>query len=177
MFEYIVSLVRDGWGWLKPYFIVDVYELVAVLRFGRFNRAAGPGIHWKIPFADKPIEITACLTTVRLPAQPLTSRDDVAVTIEAIVKYSIVDVEKYITQIFDQNDVLCDVTMGAIRKHVADADYAELVANPPEAKITTLVRREVKKFGFEVEAVTFVAFTRARPITLITQTVLKDLGN
>jgi regulator of protease activity HflC (stomatin/prohibitin superfamily) len=177
LFDRIYDWIDRGWGYIRPWFVVDVYETVALLRVGRFKRACPPGLHWKIPFFDHPIEITTCLTTVRLPAQPLTTKDDVAVTVQAIIKYSITDVEKYITQIFDQNDVLCDVTMGAIRRHTAESNYKELLLDPPEQKVTTHIRREAKKYGFEVDMVTFTAFTRSRPITLIQQTVLKDLAN
>lgn len=177
MFERIFDWIDRGWGHLKPFFVVDAYELAGVLRFGVFHRSAAPGLHWKIPFAEHPVEITACVTTVRLPAQPLTTKDDVAVTIASIVKYQVVDVEPYITGIFDQHDVLCDVTMGAIRRLVASANYVDLVVTPPEAEVLRAVRAEVNKYGFKVHGVTFTAFTRARPIMLIQQSVLKDLDN
>jgi regulator of protease activity HflC (stomatin/prohibitin superfamily) len=32
------------------YFVVDQKELSAVFRFGRFNRMAEPGLHFKLPF-------------------------------------------------------------------------------------------------------------------------------
>lgn len=177
MFERIFDWIDRGWGYIRPWFICDAYERVGVLRFGQFHKEYGPGIHWKIPFADKPIEITACVTTVRLPAQYLTTKDDISVALAAIIKYEVVKVEAYITGIFDQHDVLCDVTMGAIRKHVAEANYADLVANPPEKQVATAVRRAANRYGFEIHEVTFTSFTKARPIMLISQSVLKDLDN
>lgn len=177
MFERIFEWVDRGWQYIRPWFVVDAYELVGVLRFGKFHREYGPGIHWKIPFADKPIEITACVTTVRLPAQYLTTRDDVSVAIASIVKYEITKVEPYITGIFDQHDVLCDVTMGAIRKAVAGTDYKDLVANPPEQDIAKTVRAAANRYGFKIHEVTFTSFTKARPFMLISQGVLKDLDN
>jgi len=39
----------------------------------------------------------------------------------------------------------------------------------PEAKIATALKRAVHKYGFKVEEVTFTAFTKAKPLMLITQ--------
>lgn len=177
MFERIFEWIDRGWSHLKPFFVVDAFEKAAVLRLGRFHRAADPGFHWKIPFVDQVFEVTACVTTVRLPAQYLTTKDDVQVALASIVKYEIVNVEPYVTGIFDQHDVLCDVTMGAIRRHVAEANYADLVANPPEEKVATAVRRKANRYGFDIHEVTFTSFTKARPFMLISQSVLKDLDN
>lgn len=177
MFERIFDWIDRGWGHLKPFFVVDAFERAGVLRLGRFQRSAQPGFHWKIPFLDAVIEITACVTTVRLPAQYLTTQDDVQVALAAIIKYEIVDVEPYITGIFDQHDVLCDVTMGAIRRQVSENVYKDLVANPPEEKVATAVRRAAHRYGFKIHEVTFTSFTKARPIMLISQSVMRDLDN
>jgi len=175
--EKLFELVRDAWAGVKPFFVIDAYETAGVLRLGKYHRTAGPGLHWKLPFVDVPIEITTCATTVRLPAQYLTTKDDVSVAVAAIVAYKIVDVKPYITGIFDQHDVLCDVTMGAIRRAVAETAYKDLVENPPEERVATAVRRKANRFGFSIDAVTFTSFTKARPLMLITQSVLTSLDN
>jgi membrane protease subunit HflK len=177
MFDRILDWIDKGWKHLKPFFVVDAFEKAGVLRFGKYHRTAEPGFHWKLPFADEPWEVTTCVTTVRLPAQYLTTKDDASVALAAIIKYEIVDVEPYITGIFDQHDVLCDVTMGAIRKHIAEADYIDLVSNPPEEKVATAVRRAAHRYGFKIHEVTFTSFTKARPLMLITQNVLTSLDN
>lgn len=178
MFERIFDWIDRGWGLLKPFFIVDCFEKAGVLRFGRYNRSAMPGYHWKIPLVEKVLEVTAVETTWHSPAQPLTTKDDVAVTVQTVVRYEVEDPEKYITRIFDQRDVLADRTMGAVRRLVARRTYRDLVdAEEPEKEIATLVKRAVHKYGFLIHDVTFTAFTKARPIMLISQSVLKDLDN
>lgn len=177
MFDKIIDLVDRGWGHIRPWFIVHAYESAGVLRFGKYDRKAEAGIHWKIPFIDEIIEVTSCTTTVRLPAQYLTTKDDKQVAVAAIIRYRIVDVEPYVKDIYDQHDVLCDVTMGAIRKCISESDYAALVENPPEEKVATMVRRKANRYGFEIQEITFTSFTRARPLMLITQQVLTSLDN
>lgn len=177
MLERLLDALIHGWEWLRPFFVVRVFERGVVLRFGKYNRDIGPGLHWKWPLIEEPIEVTACITTVRLPAQSLTTRDDVQVTVASIVKYEIVDPKPYCTEIWDQHDVLADVTMGAIRKATADADYATLVKSPPEGIVLASVRKEVNRFGFKIHAITFTTFTRARPLMLLNQAALLNVDN
>jgi len=177
-FERLLDLIRDAWSGFKPFFVVDAFETAGVLRFGKYHRTAFPGLHWKLPFIDVPIEITTVETTWHSPAQPLTTKDDVPVTVMTVVRYSIRDVQPYITKIYDQKDVLADRTMGLVRRLVARSTYRELVDNEePEKDIATKLRRAGSKYGFEVEEVTFTGFTKARPLMLITQSVLASLEN
>lgn len=176
--ERIFDWLERGWSTIRPFFIVDCFEKGGVLRFGKYHRSAEPGFHWKIPLVEKVMEITAVETTWHSPAQPLTTKDDVAVTVTTVVRYEVTDPKAYITGIFDQKDVLADRTMGAVRRLVARKTYRELVdAEEPEKEIATLVKRAVHKYGFLIHEVTFTAFTKARPIMLISQSVLKDLDN
>jgi regulator of protease activity HflC (stomatin/prohibitin superfamily) len=104
---------------------------------------------------------------MRLPPQTLTTSDDVQVVVAAIVKYQIRDPEPFITGIYDQNDVLADVTMGAIRNSVVSMTYEDLVKAPPEQAILKEVRKNVNQYGFKIEAVTFTDIGRVRSIRLI----------
>jgi regulator of protease activity HflC (stomatin/prohibitin superfamily) len=177
MFERLLDALINGWHLLRPFFIVRAFERGVVLRLGKFQRELEPGLHWKIPVIDEPIEFTACITTVRLPAQSLTTKDDVQVTVAAIVKYEITSAKSYATEIWDQHDVLADVTMGAIRRLTAEREYANLVSSPPENEILTAVRKEVNRYGFKIHGVTFTTFTRARPLMLLNQQALLHLDN
>ena len=177
MLERLLDALISGWHWLRPCFVVRAFEKGVVLRFGKYHRDIGPGLHWKWPLVEEPIEVTACITTVRLPAQSLTTKDDVQVTVASIVKYEIIDAKPYCVEIWDQHDVLTDVTMGAIRKATAEADYAGLVASPPESAVLAAVRKEVNRFGFKIHAITFTTFTRARPLMLLNQAAVLNLDN
>jgi membrane protease subunit HflK len=177
VFERLLDALIGWWNWLRPVFVVRAFESGVVLRFGKYNRTIFPGLHWKWPLIEEPIEVTACITTVRLPAQSLTTKDDKQVTVASIVKYEIVDPRPYCTEIFDQHDVLIDVTMGAIRRLTAAAEYATLVQNPPETEILQAVRKEANKYGFKIHSITFTTFTRARPLMLLNQSALLNLDN
>ena len=176
MFERLIDLLLAAGERLLPFFVVHVYQGAGVLRFGKYNRTCGPGLHWKIPFVEEAIEQMTCTTTMRLPPQTLTTRDGKAIVVAAVVRYSVRDVQPYISLIYDQHDALADTTMGAIRQAVRDMSFDELLSSPPEKGIATAVRRAVGRYGIEVEAVTFTDLAAVRSFRLI-QASPKDLDN
>lgn len=165
-----------GWAWITPILVIDAYQGAVVLRWGLFSRTLGPGMHWKWPIAEEAYVDATCVTTMRMPPQTLTTKDDVGVVVQAIVKYQIADMRPYVTEIFDQKDVLGDVTMGAIRAAVQEHTWTELKASASESVILELVRKECNRYGFKIHKITFTDIGRVRSLRLIQQAP-RDLEN
>lgn len=176
MIEKLLELLTKGWDRITPLIVIDAYQGAAVLRWGVFQRSLGPGLHWKWPIAEIAIDEVTCVTTMRLPPQTLTTSDDVGVVVAAIIRYQITDMKPYVTEIYDQKDVLGDVTMGAIRAAVQECTWSELRDKPPETRILELTRRQVSDCGFKVHKITFTDIGRVRSLRLIQQAP-KDLDN
>lgn len=167
MFDRVFDALVQGWDRVSCAEIVHAYEGAGVLRFGRYHRTLTPGWHWKWPFVEHVVSVNTCVTTMRLPPQTLTTRDGQSVVVSAIIKYQITDVQPYITDIWDQADVLADVTMGAIRGAIVGEDWATIMAQPPEQKVRELVRKEVNRYGFKIHGVTFTDLGKVRSIRLV----------
>lgn len=176
MFERIFEILMQIWHHLVPFQIIVAYQNAGVMRFGKYHRTMAPGIHWKIPFVEEINTQDVTITTMRMPAQTLTTKDGKSVIAAVIVKYSIKDVEPYITLITDQKDVLIDVTMGAVFGAIQNATWAETLAKPPVDAIVEQVRKQVNRYGFKIEAITFTDLGQVRSIRLI-QPHAKDLSN
>jgi membrane protease subunit HflK len=176
MFERLLDLIFQGWHLLAPLTVVEAHENAGVLRLGKYHRTLEPGFHWKYPFFETVNKQNVCVTTVRLPPQTLTTKDGKGITVGAIVKYEIKDVRPYITDIFDATDVLLDVTMGSIAKHVRETECDAMLANPPEDDVIKTVRAQVNRYGFRVLNVTFTDLAQVRAFRMI-QDHQKDLAN
>ena len=176
MIEKLIDLLINLWGHATPVVAVKCWMGGAVLRFGKFQRALEPGLHAKWPFAEEVIDVETCVTTLRLPPQTITTKDHVCVVVATIVKYQIKDVEPYVTAIWDQADVLGDITMGEVRAAVNGMAYTDLIDAPPEAVILAAVRKQVNAYGFRVHKVTFTDLGKIHTIRLMSQP-LKDLDN
>ena len=176
MLEQIATFLAAWWDRLAAAEIVDVYAGGGVLRFGKYHRTLEPGFHWKWPIVERVVEVLTCETTQRVPPQSLVTKDGVSIIAACIVRYQISDVEKYVSLIWDQQDVLLDVTAGAVRKATCEMNWADLLATPPETEVLRLVRLAVNKYGFKVHAVTFTDLAKAHSIRLV-QPLSKDLAN
>lgn len=170
MFDRIFDFLARFGVEALPFIVIPVYQNGGVLRFGRYHRTIGPGIHWKIPFVDDVYRENIFLTTVRLQPQTLTTKDDVSVVVTGVVKYKVVDVEPYLSRIGDQHDLLIDTAMGSILRVVHELEFQQLLDEPPEAKVASDIRRKVKSFGVEIDTFTFTDMGRIRSIRLITHT-------
>jgi len=176
MLEQIAAFLAAWWDRLAAAEIVDVYEGKGVLRWGKYHRTLTPGFHWKWPLAERAVDVLTCETTQRVPPQSLTTKDGVGIVASCIVRYQITDVEKYVSLIWDQSDVLLDVTAGAVRKATCEMNWADLLTTPPEDVVLKLVRAGVNKYGFKIHAVTFIDLAKAHSIRLV-QPQAKDLAN
>lgn len=176
MFEPIIEILKSAGTLTSPVVIVPAWQGGVILRFGRWHRTLTPGYYWKIPFFEDVVLAERCETTMRLPPQSLTTKDDVSVVVSSIVKYEIRDMKKYVCDVWDQKDVLADVTMGAIAQCVRESTYKDLMDGVPDKEVLTKVKRGVGKYGFEVNQVTFTDRSRARSIRLVVPNA-KDLDN
>jgi regulator of protease activity HflC (stomatin/prohibitin superfamily) len=176
MWESIAAWLTAQWDRITPVEIIDVYSGGGVLRWGKYHRTIGPGFHWKWPLAERVVEVLTCQTTQRVPPQSLTTKDGVNVVISCIVRYEITDVEKFVSLIWDQVDVLVDTTMAAVRKATAQMVWKDILDAPPEDAVLELVRKGVNRFGFKIHAVTFADLAKVNSIRLI-QPYAKDLAN
>lgn len=168
LFEFLAQFGRH----LVPFVIVPVYQNTAILRLGKYHRTLEQGFHWKWPFVEDPYPENIFLTTVRLQPQTLTTKDDMSIVVSGVVRYRVVDVQPYLSRIGDQHDLLIDTSMGAILKAVRGLTFRELLDAPPEGKIASDIRRQVKDFGVEIAGFTFTDMGRIRSIRLLTHTPL-----
>lgn len=177
MFDRLLDLVVKAWDRLAPAEIVNAYEAGVVLRFGRYARTVGPGLAWKIPFVDNIITAKTCVTTMRLPAQSLTTADYKHMVVAAIVKYQIRDVRPFMLDVWDATDVLADVTMGAIKTVVNRSDHESLIGEDAERSVLELVRKEVNRYGFQILRVTFTDVAAVKSLRLLGGTPVQNVDN
>lgn len=143
---------------------MDQWEQSVILRFGRFNRVAGPGFHWTIPFVKYALKRSVVTTTTALRPQSVVTLDGKVVTSEAVVRWRVSDVKTFTLDVWDGTNVIIDSTQGAIANalRAVNSDDPEL-----PKKILSESRKALTKYGIAVEAVTLTALAPVRVIRLI----------
>ncbi len=165
--EKLFEWLSQFWGYIRPWAIVDQDQSGVILRLGRYSRTIGPGPHWKFPFLELDHTIDIVVTTIELRPQTLTTKDDVSIVISAIVKYQIRDVKPIMLEIRDAEDVLKDVTMGAVNNAITELDYKDIKSTDVERQVLDYVRREVNQYGFKVHKVTFADMGKIVSVRLL----------
>ena len=108
--------------------IVDQWERVAILRFGRFRRLQGPGMFLLIPIMDtlsRYVDQRVRVTTVS--AESTLTRDTVPVNVDAIVFWLVWNAEK---AIFEVEDFMEAITLGsqtALRESIGRHQLAQMI--------------------------------------------------
>jgi regulator of protease activity HflC (stomatin/prohibitin superfamily) len=108
--------------------VVDQWEKVAVLRFGRFRALKGPGVFLIIPIVDtlsRYVDQRVRVTTVS--AESTLTRDTVPVNVDAIVFWLVWNAEK---AIFEVEDFMEAITLGsqtALRESIGRHQLAQMI--------------------------------------------------
>ena len=124
---FLVAIV--GLGLLaKAISIVKEWERVPVLRLGKFRAMRGPGLVVINPILDKiPMRIDTRVKTVDVPAQMSLTRDNVPITIDAVVYYSVVDPAKSVLNVADYNDATSSLAQTVMRDTFGNKEFDEIL--------------------------------------------------
>jgi regulator of protease activity HflC (stomatin/prohibitin superfamily) len=71
--------------------IVRPYEKGLVERLGRYRETLDPGLRWIIPFVERLIKVDMREQVVDVPPQEVITKDNVVVTVDAVVYYQATD--------------------------------------------------------------------------------------
>jgi regulator of protease activity HflC (stomatin/prohibitin superfamily) len=79
--------------------IAREYERGIVFRLGRLQRARGPGVIILIPIVDRMQKIDLRVVTLDIPRQEMMTRDNVPVTVDAVVYFRVVMPEDAVVKV------------------------------------------------------------------------------
>ena len=108
--------------------VVDQWEKVAILRFGRFRQLRGPGILLLIPILDtlsRYVDQRVRVTTVS--AESTLTRDTVPVNVDAIVFWLVWNAEKAIFEVEDFVEAISLSAQTALRESIGRHHLAQMI--------------------------------------------------
>ncbi|HZX29393.1 MAG TPA: slipin family protein [Telluria sp.] len=109
LFMALLALVLSG---LR---IANQYERAVVFRLGRFQRVAGPGLFWMIPFIEWNRLVDLRTITASVQPQETITKDNVPVKINAVVWYQTVDPVKAVIDVRDVDGAVIQVALTSLR--------------------------------------------------------------
>ena len=109
--------------------IIDQWEKVAVLRFGRYRALRGPGLVVIVPIIDtlsRYVDQRVRVSTVF--AESTLTRDTVPVSVDAIFFWLVWNAEKSILEVENFTDAITLSAQTALRESIGRHDLAQMVA-------------------------------------------------
>src|SRR6266849_687283 len=79
--------------------VVREYERGVIFRLGRLIGPKGPGVFILLPVVDKMVKVDLRVVTMDVPRQEMMTRDNVPVTVDAVVYFRVVDPENAIVKV------------------------------------------------------------------------------
>jgi regulator of protease activity HflC (stomatin/prohibitin superfamily) len=173
MFDKLLDLLISFGERVLPFEVINHYDRGVRLRFGKAVSKDGkptildPGLHWKWPFIDDINSHMVKATTMDLKEQTITTKDDKSIVVRGVVKYEIDDVATLLLEVDTPTAAVADMSMGILRDTLIGKNWDE--CNDPDLskEITSKIKREAKKWGIDVKAVTLTDLALMRSIRLL----------
>jgi regulator of protease activity HflC (stomatin/prohibitin superfamily) len=110
--------------------VLKQYERGLVFRFGRALPAIrGPGLNLIVPGVDRLRKVNMQIVTMPVPAQAGITRDNVTVTVDAVVYFNVVDPQLAIVNVQDYLFAVGQVAQTSLRSMIGKSELDDLLSN------------------------------------------------
>lgn len=135
--------------------VVKEYERGVIFRLGRLMGARGPGIFFVIPILESMVMVDLRTVTYDVPSQEVVTRDNVTVTVNAVVYYRVVEPEKAVTEVFDYRFATAQIAQTTLRSVIGQAELDELLSEREKLnlKLQQIIDEATNPWGVKVSAV------------------------
>jgi len=108
--------------------IVAEYERGVIFRLGRLVGARGPGLFFIIPFVDRMVKVDLRVVTMDVPSQEVITKDNVTVTVNAVVYFRVVDPEAAVVKVLDHIRATSQISQTTLRNVLGQSELDDLLA-------------------------------------------------
>ena len=106
--------------------IVKTGEQALVENLGIYKRKLDPGLNFLVPFLDKVVyQETIRERVLDIPPQPCITRDNVSITVDAVVYWRIIDMEKAYYKVQNIQAAMVNLVLTQIRAEVGKLELDE----------------------------------------------------
>ncbi|MGF1514848.1 MAG: SPFH domain-containing protein [Elainellaceae cyanobacterium] len=142
-FGFLVFLALSGSVLLKSIRIVREGDQVLVERLGRYSgRKLEPGLNVMVPFLDAAVhQQTIRERVLDIPPQKCITRDNVSISVDAVVYWRIMDLEKAIYKVENLQDAIVNLVLTQIRSEVGQLELDETFT--ARSEINEILLREL----------------------------------
>ena len=153
--------------WVFPVFLLAViilpqairilreYERGVIFRLGKLLGTRGPGLILLIPIVDRMVKMDLRVVTIDVPQQEMMTRDNVPVTVDAVVYVRVVDAQSAVVKVESFLKATSLIAQTTLRSVIGQAELDELLAQREHVnvKLQEIIDRQTDPWGIKVTTV------------------------
>lgn len=134
---------------------VNQYEVGLRFTMGRFSSIMSPGWRLIIPVIQSYKKVDMRIRAVDVPDQEAITKDNISVTVNAVIYYKVSNAEKAVIEVEDFFFAVSQLAQTTMRNVVGEVNLDELLSNRDEIaeKIRGIVDKASDAWGIEVQSV------------------------
>ncbi len=148
----IVGVVL-AWLAASSVHVILEWEKAVVLRFGKFNRVAGPGIIFTIPIIEfYTLRIDQRVATTYFAAEETLTSDLVPINVNAVLFWMVFNAKKACVEVEDYSTAVAWVAQTAMRKAIGRATVAEVAMRRDQLdeELKVMIEEKLSPWGIDI---------------------------
>lgn len=135
--------------------ILREYQRAVVFRLGKLLGAKGPGLVMLIPWVDRMVRMDLRVVTIDVPKQEAMTRDNVPVTVDAVVYFRVVDPVAAVVKVENFLKASSLVAQTTLRSVLGQSELDEVLAHRDKINhiLQEIIDRHTDPWGVKVSAV------------------------
>ncbi len=154
--SWIVAVVLVASIFLPQAFrVLREYQRGVIFRLGKLLGAKGPGLIVLIPFVDRMVRMDLRVVTIDVPKQEAMTRDNVPVTVDAVVYFRVVDPVAAVVKVENYLKASSLIAQTTLRSVMGQIELDELLAHRDKINhiLQEIIDRHTDPWGVKVSAV------------------------
>ena len=126
-----------------------------IFRLGKLTGAKGPGLVLLIPLVDRMVKVDLRIVTIDVPKQEMMTRDNVPVSVDAVVYFRVMDPESAIVKIENFLKASSLIAQTTLRSVIGQSELDELLSQREKInqQLQEIIDRQTDPWGVKVTAV------------------------
>ena len=135
--------------------ILREYERGVIFRLGKLLGAKGPGLILLIPIVDRMVKMDLRVVTIDVARQEVMTRDNVPVTVDAVVYFRVVDPTAAVVKVENFWKATALISQTTLRSVLGQAEMDELLSQREKInhQLQEIIDRQTDPWGVKVTAV------------------------
>src|SRR6202048_4029172 len=135
--------------------ILREYERGVIFRLGKLLGTKGPGLIFLIPIVDRMVKMDLRVVTIDVPRQEVMARDNVPMTVDAVVYFRVIDPAAAVVQVEQYLKATWLISQTTLRSVLGQAELDELLSQRDKInmRLQEIIDRQTEPWGIKVTAV------------------------